>query len=155
MKVLIVYYSRTGVTKKIANILKEKLNADIEEITDNNHYKGKIGWIKGGFKASTGRLSEINPTSKNPSNYDLTIIGSPVWASNIATPVATYINRNIKDFKKIAGFVTCMSGGYEKALVKMSEECDKQLECTLALTTKDIEENLEKNINTFIDKITL
>ncbi|MCF0226428.1 MAG: flavodoxin [Methanobrevibacter sp.] len=155
MKVLIVYYSRTGVTKKIANILKEKLNADIEEITDNNHYKGKIGWIKGGFNASTGRLSEINPTSKNPSNYDLTIIGSPVWASNIATPVATYINRNIKDFKKIAGFVTCMSGGYEKALVKMSEECDKQLECTLALTTKDIEENLEKNINTFIDKITL
>ncbi|MDO5848964.1 MAG: flavodoxin [Methanobrevibacter sp.] len=155
MKILIVYYSRSGITKNVANILKEKLDADIEEITDNNKYSGAIGWLKGGFNASTGRLSEINPISKNPLHYDLTIIGSPVWASNIATPVATFINKNYKDLTKVAGFVTCGSGGGEKALEKMSEECEKQLEATMILTSKDIENDLDKKINTFIDKLKL
>lgn len=155
MNVLIAYYSRSGITKNVVDILKDKINADIEEITDNDYYKGKIGWLKGGFNASTDRLTEINPTSKNPLNYDLTIIGSPVWASNIATPISTYINKNKKEFTKIAGFVTCGSGGGENALNKMKEESGKKLEAKMILTAKDIENDLDKKINIFIDKLKL
>ncbi len=153
MNVLIMYYSRSGTTKHVANIIKSKLDADIEEITDNDEYKGKIGWLKGGFNASTGRLTDINPTSKNPLNYDLTIIGSPVWAANIAPPISTYITKNKKNFTKIAGFVTCGSQGGEKALSNMSESSNKKLEAEMILNSEDIKNNLDKKINTFIDKI--
>ena len=45
MKTLIVYYSRTNVTKGIAEKLQKELDCDIEEITDDGKYNGKLGFL--------------------------------------------------------------------------------------------------------------
>ena len=152
MNALIVYYSRTDVTKGIAKQLQEKLDCDIEEITDNGKYDGKFGFLKGGMNASMGRSSDINPITKNPADYDLVIIGTPVWASNMATPVFTYLIQNRDKIKKMASFCTCISGGYEATLEKIADVSGKKQISTMFLTSKDIENPREK-INNFINTI--
>ena len=152
MKTLIVYYSRTKVTKKIAEMIQKELNCDGEEITDGDKYKGKIGYMKGGMNASMGRTSDINPVTKNPSDYDLVIIGTPVWASNMAPPVHTYLLKYNSQIKNMASFCTCISGGYEKTLEKLAEVSGKNQLSTMFLTSKDIENPTEK-IKTFINQI--
>lgn len=152
MKTLIVYYSRTNVTKDIANRLQKELDCDIEEITDGGKYDGRLGYIKGGMNASMGRTSDIDPISKNPSDYDLVIIGTPVWASNMATPVYTYLIKYNDQIKKMASFCTCISGGYEKALEKIAEVSGKTQVSTMFLNAKDVKNPTEK-INTFIKNI--
>ena len=152
MKTLLVYYSRTGMTKKIAKMIQSKINCDIEEITDNNKYSGKLGFLKGGMNASMGRTSKINSITKNPSDYDLIIIGTPVWASNMATPIYTYLMKYNKEFKKIASFCTCMSNGYEKTLENISKLTGKKQISTMFLTSEDIG-NPEEKIDIFINKI--
>lgn len=152
MKTLLVYYSRTGMTKKIAKMIQSKINCDIEEITDNNKYSGKLGFLKGGMNASMGRTSKINSITKNPSDYDLIIIGTPVWASNIATPIYTYLMKYNKEFKKIASFCTCMSNGYEKTLENISKLTGKKQISIMFLTSEDIG-NPEEKIDIFINKI--
>lgn len=77
MKTLLVYYSRKNVTK-IAKMIQEKINCDTEEITDNDKYSGKLGFLKGEMNASMGRTSDINIILKNPTDYNLIIIGTPV-----------------------------------------------------------------------------
>ena len=151
MKTLIVYYSRTGVTKGIANKIQKELDCDIEEITDGRKYDGKIGFLKGGMNASMGRLSDIDPISKNPADYDLIIVGTPVWASNMAAPVFTYLTKYRDKINKMASFCTCMGGGYDKALANMAEVSGKKQISTMFLTSKDIENPSEK-INNFINK---
>lgn len=153
MKILIVYYSRSGVTKKVARKIQEKLNCDICEITDNHKYEGAIGWLKGGYNASLGRLSDIEPLTKNPKDYDLIIIGSPVWASKVSCPVSTFIYKYKNDLDTVAGFVTCKSGGDDKALKMMSDECGKILKAKMGLTTVDIEKELDYEINKFVEKL--
>lgn len=152
MKTLIVYYSRTNVTKGIAEKLQKELNCDIEEITDDGKYNGKLGFLKGGMNASMGRSSDINPITKNPADYDLVIIGTPVWASNMAAPIFTFLIQNKDKIKNIASFCTCMGGGYEEALAKIAEVSGKKQISTMFLTSKDIENPSEK-INNFINKI--
>ena len=152
MKTLIVYYSRTNVTKGIANKIQKELNCDIEEITDGGKYKGKLGFMKGGMNATMGRTSDIDPISKNPSDYDLVIIGPPVWSSNMATPIFTYLIKYRDQIKNMASFCTCMGGGYDKALDNMAEVSGKKQISTMFLTSKDIE-NPEEKINTFINNI--
>lgn len=152
MKTLIVYYSRTNVTKGIANKIQKELNCDIEEITDGGKYKGKLGFMKGGMNATMGRTSDIDPISKNPSDYDLVIIGTPVWSSNMATPIFTYLIKYRDQIKNMASFCTCMGGGYDKALDNMAEVSGKKQISTMFLTSKDIE-NPEEKINTFINNI--
>ena len=152
MKTLVVYYSRTNTTKKIAEEIKNKLNCDIEEISDDKKYSGKLGYIRGGFNATTGKTSELKNISKNPSDYDLIIIGTPVWASNMATPIYTYLEKYHAQIKNIACFCTCISGGYEKTLEKMSKVSGKTPLSTMYLTKKDIEKPEDK-ITTFINNI--
>ena len=93
MKTLLVYYSRTQITEKIAKTIQKDLDCDIEEITVEDKYDGTIGYIKGGFDASANRVCEINKVTKNPKDYDLVIIGTPVWAATG--------NTNIQLFKRI------------------------------------------------------
>lgn len=152
MKTLIVYYSRTNVTKGIAEKIQGLLDCDIEEITDGGKYDGKLGFIKGGMNATMGRASDINPISKNPADYDLVIIGTPVWSSNMATPIFTYLIQNRDKINKMASFCTCMGGGYDKALEKIAEVSGKQQISTMFLTSKDIDNPSEK-IDTFINEI--
>ena len=152
MKTLIVYYSRTNTTKEIANKLQKELDCDIEEITDGDKYKGKFGFIKGGMNATMGRASDIDPVSKDPSDYDLVIIGTPVWSSNMAPPIFTYLLKYTDQIKNMASFCTCMGGGYDKALAKIAEVSGKTQISTMFLTSKDIE-NPDEKIDTFINNI--
>lgn len=152
MNALIVYYSRTNVTKGIANLIQKELNCDIEEITDDGKYEGKLGFLKGGMNATMGRPSDINPISKNPADYDLVIIGTPVWSSNMAPPIFTYLIQNRDKIKSMASFCTCMGGGYDKALERIAEVSGKEQISTMFLTSKDIENPSEK-INNFINEI--
>ena len=51
MKCLVVYYTRTGKTKVVAEKVSAELGADIEEIVDLKKREGKLGWIAGGRDA--------------------------------------------------------------------------------------------------------
>ena len=152
MKILVVYYSRTNVTKRIAETIRKELDCDIEEITDNGKYSGKLGFLKGGMNASIGRSSKINPITKNPHDYDLTIVGTPVWASNMAPPVFTYLIKYRDQIKNMASFCTCSSSGYENTLMKLAEVSRKKQVARMHMTSDDIE-NPHERINTFIDNI--
>ena len=48
MRSLVVYYSRTGVTKKVAEAISQMLGADIEEIIDRRDRRGPKGFFTGG-----------------------------------------------------------------------------------------------------------
>jgi len=108
--------------------------------------------MKGGMNATMGRTSEIDPVSKNPADYDLVIIGTPVWASNMATPIYTYLLQYKNQIKNLASFCTCISGGYEKTLENIGEVTGKSQIATMFLNAKDVE-NPQEKINTFINEI--
>jgi flavodoxin len=106
MKSLVVYYTRTGKTKSVAEAIATQLGADIEEVVDLKKREGKIGWIMSGKDASRKSLTEIAPTKKAPPDYDLVIIGTPIWAWSPTPAIRTYISQNNLSGKKVALFYT-------------------------------------------------
>jgi flavodoxin len=136
-KVLIVYYSRSGNTKKVAETLSARLGADLEEIKTEKSYAGVMGWILAGKEGSQKTSAKIKPTEKNPANYDLVIFGTPIWGWNIASPLRAYLEQNKDKFKKISAFCT-MGGSYGKCFKDIEAICEKTLETTAAFIDKDI-----------------
>lgn len=59
MKRLVVYYSRTGTTKRIGEEIAEALGADSVEIFDQKSREGMIGWLKAGWDARRRKVTEI------------------------------------------------------------------------------------------------
>ena len=103
MKTLVAYYSRTGNTKRVAEALTEKLNADIEAIMSDTKEKG------------TGRLAmqaflrvraKITQTTNDAASYDMVVIGSPVWVGKMSSPIRTYLAQNKDKFTSVAFFCT-------------------------------------------------
>ena len=110
MKALIIYYSRTDITKKVAESIKTKLKCDIERIEDVKTRKGKLGFIMSCREAVMKKTPTIKPMSIDPKDYDIIIFGTPVWANNIASPLRTYLTNNKDKTKDIALFCTHKSG---------------------------------------------
>lgn len=120
-KVLVVYYSRTGNTKKVAEDLATALGADIEQLIDKKDRSGAGGYLKAGRDASKNSLTEIGPVKTDASRYDLVVIGTPVWAWNMTPAVRTYITANKALLKKIAVFTTAGGTKPEKIVAKIEE----------------------------------
>ncbi len=115
MRILVVYYSRTGATKFVAQAIASELSADIEEIVDQKKREGKIGWMKAGRDAMQEKQTEI-ATVKTLAYYDLIILGTPVWAWRPTPAIRTYVAKN-GDLagKKVALFFT-MDGNPKEAI---------------------------------------
>jgi flavodoxin len=106
MKSLVVYYTRTGNAKFVAETIAAELGSDLEEIVDQKKRDGKIGWIMAGKDAARKSLTEISPATKPTQDYDLIVIGTPIWAWSPTPAVRTYIKQNSLAGKKVALFYT-------------------------------------------------
>jgi len=137
MKTLVVFYSRTGTTKKIAGEIARKLGADTEEIIDRVNRKGPIGFIKSGMEAARKKEPAIKPLGKNPADYDLVIIGTPVWAGTMSSPIRTFLSGHKGKIKKVAFF--CTQGGEQDQRIfgELEKLAGQEPKAILKLTTKE------------------
>ena len=111
MKTLVLYYTRTGNTKFVAETIAAELGADIEEVTDLKKRQGTLGWLSAGRDAMGAKETEIAQTKGTPTEYDLIIIGQPVWAGNPTPAIRTYLNKNDLSGKKVALFLSDINLG--------------------------------------------
>ena len=106
MKSLVVYYSRTGNTKFVAEEIAAELGSDIEEIVDLKSRGGKLGWFSASRDGSGNRPTNIAETKRNPGDYDLILVGTPVWAWSPSSAIRTYFAKNDLSGKNVALFFT-------------------------------------------------
>lgn len=137
-RVLVVYFSRTGYTRKIAEEIAAACGADIERIQDLGDRSGIWGYLRSGREALKKRLIDIQPPTKRPSDYDLVVLGTPVWASNICSPVRAYIAAHKENFKQVTFFCTQGGSGAKKVLHDMAELCAQRPVATVALNDDEI-----------------
>lgn len=122
MKILVVYYSLHGHTEKVAQIIARFLRADLESIKDKKKRSHLVNWQIGAFDEELRNATEIETVSKNSMNYDLVIIGSPIW-DGVVPAVKAYLSKN--NFKQVAFFLTFHAAAEDAALV-MSELSKKK-----------------------------
>ena len=100
MRILIAYFTRTGTTKKVAEKLAESLGADLEQVQDKKDRQGMLGYIIAGHDIVRKKPTEIEETKFSPSEYELIIIGTPVWVGRVTPAIRKYIELNKEKFKK-------------------------------------------------------
>jgi flavodoxin len=94
MKSLVVYYSRSGNAKFVAETIAKELGSDIEEIVDLKKRLGKLGYFEAGTDANRGKETKIAPQKLSPTDYGLIVVGGPVWAWSPPPAIRTYIHKN-------------------------------------------------------------
>lgn len=149
MKSLVAYYSRTNITKKLAEDIASKTSADIEEIKPKKDYQGKLGYARGGKHAIQEKIIDLEPLKYDPADYDIVYLGAPVWASRAANPLITYIKLNEGKFTNVRFFITAGGSGFDST-IKQLEKWTTEPQKTLTLTTKEVKKD-NYNLDSFID----
>lgn len=135
MKALVVYYSRTGMTKIVAETVRAILQCDAEELKDTKERKGIMGYMRSGREVMEKGTTTLEPTVHDPADYDLVIVGTPVWVYTMATPVKVWLDQNEAKIKKLAVFCTCGSNPGH-AIEDMEAACGLVAEAKLTIFTR-------------------
>ena len=136
-RILVVYYSRSGTTGKVAASIAAALGADLEEILDSAERKGLMGFLRSGTEGMLGMPSAIRSPVRNPAGYDLVLVGTPVWAWSVSSPVREYLTWMGGSAKRVGFFATEGGAGGSRAFRQMEELCGKPPLQTLELTESD------------------
>ncbi len=118
-KTLVVYYSATGSTRAVAQVVADTLGADLFEITPVEPYSSDdLNWTNDDSRVSREHndesLRDVELTQVTPENwdsYDTVLIGYPIWWAIAAWPVDNFVKGNDFTGKTVIPFCTSASSG--------------------------------------------
>ena len=124
MKTIVLYYSRTRKTAKVAKTLAEEIGADSIEIIDLNDRMGAIKYLTSAIDALREKKTKIKPEEFDLTEYDLVYIGTPTWGGKPAPAIITMIDECDLKGKNVILFSTMGNSGGENAINRMKEKIE-------------------------------
>ena len=119
-KILVVYYSATGTTERLANIIAKEMKADMFVLKPKQPYtSADLNWnnknsrVVKEHELGVDKVSVEIETTKVPKfdAYDTVFIGYPIWWGEAAWVVDEFIKKNDFTGKNVIAFCTSMSTG--------------------------------------------
>ena len=140
-KVLIVYYSRSGHTEKLAQVIARVAGWDLERINDVRSRTGIFGWLRSAWEATRQRTTEIAPTTRDPAGYDLVVVGTPVWNASVSSPIRSWLEQQRERLPDLAFFATYGGRGADRAFQQMTELAGREPWTTLDVKEREVAGN--------------
>lgn len=163
MRILVIYYSRTGVTRSVAEAVSQALSerdgVDVatEELKEPVDRSGFLGYLRSGFDAMRKKQATIEPIGMDPWSFDVVVVGTPVWAFKVSPPVRTFLARKADRMKNTAFFCTMGGSGEKGTFREMEALCGCAPLAKMALREKDVksgdEENFRAKVREFADTV--
>jgi len=124
-KALIIYFSHSGNTRKIANVIHNVVGGDIAEIRPLEPYPSNYNAVVEQAKRElhSGYIPKLRTSAENVSAYDVVFVGSPNWWHTIAPPVISFLSQSDLAGKTIIPFVTHGGGGLGRSAADIAELC--------------------------------
>ena len=139
--ILVVYYSRSGATRQVARQLADKLGADTCAIQDTRPRNGLFGFLQSALEAMRGALPDIKPSCMPLSQYDLVVLGAPVWMGHLASPMRRFLHDKARHIHQAAFFCTMGGEGAETLFAEMEKLVGLSPRGALALRHDDVMRN--------------
>lgn len=126
-KAIIIYYSRTGSTEAIAEVIAKETGARVLRIDVKDPYAASYGDMTDIARSEVRRKArrELSTTIPDLSGFDVVFLGSPYWWGSLSVPMATFLMDNNLAGKRVYPFITSGSSSPAGALSRIRELCPK------------------------------
>ena len=125
-KKLVAYFSASGTTRKIAEMIAEAAEADLYEIMPKQPYsKADLNWMDKKSRSSVEMSDktfrpEITDTDVQIDRYDKIILGFPIWWYVAPTIINTFLEKYDFSGKKIVLFATSGGSGFGNTVKELT-----------------------------------
>ncbi len=151
MKILVVFFSRSGRTRRVAEMIARQAGADLEAIAPRQGYGGFFGFFRAGSQAVRRRTPAINRLQKNVTAYDLVVLGTPIWAGHISSPLRTAIVEQKDKIKRYAIFCTAGNAEPQSVLNDVQEAIGFTPVAVAVFTAREVSRgSLQEKLDKFV-----
>ena len=125
--ILISYFSASGVTKRVAENIKDAIGGDLFEIIPTERYtEADLDWTNSQSRSS---IEMKDPSSRpgidkkveNIDAYDTVVLGFPIWWYTAPTIIHTFLEENDLTKKNIYVFATSGSSSVTKSFEDLKQ----------------------------------
>ncbi|RAI03819.1 hypothetical protein DLJ53_04930 [Acuticoccus sediminis] len=149
---LVVYFSETGHTARAARDVALRLGGDLDRIVPLMPQKSSP--LAKAFAALMGREELVHNPARNPSEYAVVVIASPVWAGRLPPPVRGYLGKVKGRLGAVAFLVTCGGGGTRAAFRCMRDAAGRPPIAQVTITDADRRSGMDAGkLATFADML--
>ena len=130
-KILVAYFSATNNTEGVAQKMANKLGADLYEITPEQPYtNADLNYGNSNSRTSTemndpNARPAISGSVENMAQYDVVLIGYPIWWGEAPRIMSTFIESYDFSGKTLAAFCTSASSGFGNSDSALRKTADK------------------------------
>lgn len=117
IKILIVCYSYSGKTRRIAEMIQKQTGGRLSRIYPRQPYPADFQSLLSQVREEirTGRKVYLLSVEEKADEYDVVFVGSPNWCGTIAPPMASWLRENDLTGKKVIPFFS-HCGGEDKGM---------------------------------------
>lgn len=156
-KVLVVYFSHGGNTKKLAKEISDQVGGDFRRIEPVNAYpEGDELYDYTEQEQADDARPEIQDLNIDMSKYDTVFIGYPIWWYTYPQVILTFFDNYDLTGKTIVPFVTHGGSGMSGTEDDMREYLsDKDVTVLdgLAVSRNDIEEDQSQTVTNWLEEL--
>jgi menaquinone-dependent protoporphyrinogen IX oxidase len=138
-RTLVVFHSRSGRTRRIGRMIAARLKADVEEIAFTGPAHQAPGYASCAVRALMGCTARVKPARHDPAQYDLVVIGTPVWCWSLPAPVRGWLKAHPLGPARAAFFCTMGGSGAARVFAQLRQAGGKRPRAVLALTEAQVE----------------
>lgn len=124
MKAAVIYYSKAGTTKRIAEKVATTFDADLYFVEPEKAYGNYVSAV---IRVAGEKLSKKAPALKTEvadfSSYDTVFVGFPVWYSTLPQHLQEYLSKADLAGKRVIPFATAGANGKESSLETVKKLC--------------------------------
>jgi len=154
MNTAVIYYSLEGNMDLIARTIGENEAVDLFRLIPQKKYPtGKISkYFWGGKSVTFGERPKLANQTIDLEQYEVLVIGTPIWAGTLAPPLNTFLHDYSIIGKKIILTATHLGGGADKCFEKMKASLNGNT-IIGAFQFKEPLQQMDDNIDEKIEKI--
>jgi flavodoxin len=134
--ILVVCYSYTGNSRRLAQLLASQRGWPLGEITDT----ASRGALRCVLDSLLRREPPIHYRGPNPADFRTVVLISPIWAYRLAGPMRSFVAQHHARLRRVAVISTMGGAGASNAVEEIARLLGRTPILTAAFTVREIED---------------
>lgn len=138
--VLVVVYSYTGTSRRVAELLCGQQNWPMAEIVELHPRSGTFGTLRCVLDSALRRTPVIRYEGPSPKDFDAVVLVSPIWAQRLAGPMRSFITNRHDQLPDVA-VVSVMGGtGAPDAISEITQRIGRAPILSTSLSMHEVDD---------------
>ena len=135
--ILVVCYSYTGTTLRLAQLLASRRGWPLAEIRDADSRSGNLRCV---VDSLLRRQPHITYDGPDPADFRTVVLMAPIWMYRLASPMRTFLHVHKRDMKRVAVVCTEGAAGASNAFEEVARVLGKAPVATATFLQREIED---------------